>query len=199
MAKYQYKKVRSPEGVLVWPHLNTPDDKFVKPDGVYHTKLVIENGPELDDYLDTLRQELERYIEANPREVKSPKFGKKLKEFGEPEIDDEGNETGRFVLNFKLKPRYGRENEYTQAPKFFDEHGNRISESPNVGNGTRAKLHGEMFPYFAATDGVTGISLRVSNVQILELVEFTSKEDNPFDDESGDDAPFADDDGSEDF
>jgi hypothetical protein len=194
MAKYQYRKIRSPEGVLVWPHLNKPDDKCVKPDGVYHTKMVVEPGPELDEYLDTLKQELERYIETNPREVKSPKFGKKLKDFCEPEYNEEGEETGRFVFNFKLKPKYGKEGEYSQAPKMFDVHGNRISELPNVGNGTVAKIHGEMFPYFAATDGVTGVSLRVQNLQLIELVEFTTDEDNPFGDESGDEAPFGDDD-----
>ena len=186
MSKYQYKKTMSPEGVLVWPHFNTPDDKFVKPDGVYHGKLAVEQGPELDAYVKELEAELERYIEANPKGIKTPAFGKKRADLFDIEYDDEGEETGRVIFKYKLKPFFGKENEYSQSPKLFDAHGRKYEPSPNVGNDSVAKIHGEMFPYYMESSKEAGVSLRCNNVQILELVEFSGGDDNPFGDESGD-------------
>lgn len=194
-SKYQYKKSMSPEGTLIWPHLNTPDDKFVKPDGVYHTKLAVERGPALDEYVATLQAELDRFVEANPKEIKNPAFGKKVADFFDVEYDDEGNETGRVIFKFKLKPTFGREGQYSQSPKLFNAQGQRYSDLPNVGNGSVAKIHGEMFPYYMESSKEVGVSLRCNNVQVLELVEFSSGDDNPFSDESfgdegGDDTEF---------
>ena len=184
-SKYQYKKVMSPEGTLVWPHLNTPDDKFVKPDGVYHAKLAVERGPELDEYVSKLEAELERFIETNPKEIKSPAFGKKRADLYDVEYDDEGNETGRVIFKFKLKPFFGRDNQYSQSPKLFDAQGRKYDPLPNVGNDSVAKIHGEMFPYYMESSKEAGVSLRCNNVQVLELVEFSSGDENPFGDESG--------------
>ena len=186
MSKYQYKKVMSPEGVLIWPHLNTPDDKFVKPDGVYHAKLAVEQGEDLDRYISELEAERARFIEANPKGYKTPAFGKKMADLYDEEYDDEGNETGRVIFKYKLKPFFGKDNEYSQEPKLFDAHGRKYSERPNVGNDTVAKIHGEMFPYFMESSKECGVSLRCQNVQVLELVEFSGGDDNPFGDESGD-------------
>ncbi len=185
MAKYQYKSVMSPEGVLVWPHFNTPDDKFVKPDGVFHGKLAVERGEELDAYLAQLEAELERYIETNPKEIKNPAFGKKRADLYDIEYDDEGEETGRVIFKYKLKPFFGKDNEYSQEPKLYDVHGKKYSERPNVGNDSVAKIYGEMFPYYMESSKEVGISLRCNDVQILELVEFSSGDANPFGDESG--------------
>jgi len=185
MSKYQYKKVMSPEGTLIWPHLNTPDDKFVKPDGVYHAKLAVARGPELDTYVSALEAELERFIDANPKGIKSPVFGKKRADLFDVEYDDEGNETGRVIFKYKLKPFFGKENEYSQSPKLFDDAGRKYSPLPNVGNNSVAKIHGEMFPYYMESSKEAGVSLRCQNVQILELVEFSGADDNPFGNESG--------------
>lgn len=185
MSKYQYKKVMSPEGTLIWPHFNTPDDKFVKPDGVYHAKLAVEQGDELNTYLTKLEAELERYIEANPKGIKSPVFGKKRADLYDVEYDDEGNETGRVIFKFKLKPFFGKDNEYSQAPKLYDPSGKKYDPVPNVGNDSVAKIHGEMFPYFMESSKEAGVSLRCNSVQIIELVEFSGGEENPFGDESG--------------
>ena len=185
MSKYQYKKVMSPEGVLVWPHFNTPDDKFVKPDGVFHGKLAVERGEDLDRYIAELEAERERYVAANPKEIKNPNFGKKLADLFDVEYDDEGEETGRVIFKYKLKPFFGKDNEYSQEVKLYDAQGRKYNDRPNVGNDSVAKIHGEMFPYYMESSKETGISLRCNSVQILELVEFTSSDDNPFGDESG--------------
>jgi len=188
-SKYQYKKAMSPEGTLVWPHLNTPDDKFVKPDGVYHAKLAVERGPELDAYVNTLADELDRFVNTNPKEIKNPAFGKKVADFYDVEYDDEGNETGRVIFKYKLKPFFGRDNQYSQSPKLFDSKGGRYTDPlPNVGNDSVAKIHGEMFPYYMESSKEVGVSLRCNNVQILELVEFSSGDSNPFGDESGEES-----------
>lgn len=186
--KYQYKKVMSPEGTLIWPHFNTPDDKFVKPDGVYHGKLAVERGPDLDEYIEKLTAERDRFVEANPKGIKSPAFGKKIADLFDVEYDDEGEETGRVIFKYKLKPFFGKENEYSQEPKLFDAHGRKYSDRPNVGNDSVAKIHGEMFPYYMESSKEVGVSLRCQNVQILELVEYTGGNDNPFGDESGDES-----------
>lgn len=185
MAKYQYRKVMSPEGTLIWPHLNTPDDKFVKPDGVYHAKLAVELGPDLNTYTAALQAELDRFVAANPKGIKSPLFGKKVADFYDVEYDDEGNETGRVIFKYKLKPFFGKDNQYSQAPKLFDAQGQQYLPKPNVGNDSVAKIHGEMFPYYMESSKEAGVSLRCQNIQILELVEFSSGDDNPFTDESG--------------
>lgn len=185
MSKYQYKNVMSPEGTLIWPHFNTPDDKFVKPDGVFHGKLAVARGEALDAYVKKLEAERDRFIEANPKGIKSPQFGKKLADLFDIEYDDEGEETGRVIFKYKLKPFFGKENEYSQSPKLFDVHGDKFLPRPNVGNNSVAKIQGEMFPYYMESSKECGVSLRCNNVQILELVEFTGKDDNPFGDESG--------------
>ena len=185
MSKYQYKKVMSPEGTLIWPHLNTPDDKFVKPDGVYHAKLAVAKGPDLDEYVAKLVEERERFVAANPKKIKNPQFGKKIADLFDVEYDDEGEETGRVIFKYKLKPFFGKENEYSQEPKLFDDKGAKYNDRPNVGNDSVAKIHGEMFPYYMESSKEVGVSLRCNNVQILELVEFSDGDDNPFGDESG--------------
>lgn len=185
MSKYQYKSVMSPEGTLIWPHLNTPDTKFVKPDGVFHTKLAVARGPELDAYIELLEAEIERFIAANPKEIKNPAFGKKRADLFDDEYDDEGNETGRVILKFKLKPFFGKDNEYSQTPRIFDVRGSRYDPAPKVGNDSVAKVYGEMFPYYMESSKEVGISLRCNDIQVLELVEFTGGDENPFGDESG--------------
>jgi hypothetical protein len=188
--KYQYKKIMSPEGTLIWPHLNTPDDKFVKPDGVYHCKLAVEKGDDLDAYVAQLEAERDRFIAANPKGYKGAtlkSFGKKIADLYDDEFDDEGEETGRVIFKYKLKPFFGKDNEYTQEPKLYDPRGVKYSPYPNVGNDTVAKIHGEMFPYYMESNKETGVSLRCQNVQVLELVEYSGGEENPFGDESGGD------------
>ena len=71
---------------------------------------------------------------------------------------------------------------------WFDAHGRKYSERPNVGNDSVAKIHGEMFPYYMESSKEVGISLRCNNVQVLELVEFSGGDENPFSDESGEGA-----------
>lgn len=171
--KQRYPQITTPEVALIFPRLFTPDNKYVKPDGEYHTKFALEAGEEFDAFIAKLEEVRDTYLKDNPDEVKPAKLKKaKLADLFEEECDDEGEETGRMIMRAKLKAVVKTKTKsWKQKPMVFDASANQISEEISVWTGTKAKLALELFPYFMESSKEVGVSLRLKAVQIIELVD----------------------------
>jgi hypothetical protein len=180
MSKIKYPRITTPRGVLVYPHLVEPDTKFVKPDGEYHTKLALEaDSNEATALVTQLDAILGAYIDQTIADAENPKAAKKLKTsqtaaLYEEEVDDEGEETGRWIFKFKLKAKVKtKTKEWDQKPRLFDGQANPITGDVNPWTGSEGKISAEVFPYYMETTKSFGLSLRCQAVQILKLVAGT--------------------------
>ncbi len=191
MARKNYPTLRTPRGVLVYPHIVEPDTKFVKPDGEYHTKFALEADSDAANALvEQLQEIMDDYIEENPDELKPAAIKKAARApFYEEELDEEGEETGRWIFKFKLKAKVKtKTKEWDQSPDLFDSKAQPIPEPyPNVWTGSEAKVNLEVFPYFMQTSKTFGLSLRCEAFQILKLVEGKGKDGKSYGFEDEDD------------
>lgn len=195
--KTQRKRYVTPRGVAIWPRLNAPDTKF-DADGVFSAKLAFDGD---DDAANTLIQELvefrdtefAKYVSENPKVKKVAK----TVDFFSAEVDDEGEETGRTLMNFKMKAKITAKKTgkvYHMKPVIVNSKKAVLKNPPNIGGGSILKVSFEVMPYFNAKDKEFGLSLRLVGVQVIELVEFggNAAAANDFDDEDGYDGEGAD-------
>ena len=145
-------------GTAVYPWLNKPDTKF-NPDGVYSVSLILDKkaAKKINDVVKPLMNGGKN----NP--VKK-------------ELDDQKQETGNYIVNFKMKAvmRTKSGEEFKQAPVILDEDGNRLQKS--IGGGTKMKVAYEPYAY----DGMGGgVALRLKKVRVAPdgLVEYKPKGD----------------------
>lgn len=189
--KPKYETFTSPLGVAVWPHLNGPDTKF-KDGGEYHTKLAFrpDSDPKAQQFLDDLQARFDAYVDEVKAEI-GPAKAKKLK-LNEPftaELDDDGNETGRVLVKFKMNATYTKKDKTqgTNKPRFFDSRGNPLTNPPSIGNDSKLRIAYSVAGY--NTPQGTGISLYLNAVKIVELVEYSGNAGNAktfgFDEDEG--------------
>lgn len=200
-------KGTTPAGTAVYPKLNTPDTKF-KALGEYATKLVL-SGEDAQPLIEKYEATLAAYFESEKAELmkgdgKSKAKAKALKLAADkpykPEVDDEGDETGNMVFNFKMPARIAREGkpDLVLTPDIFDA-GNaaegikpkKLVSPPEIWSGSKLRVSFEMRP-FNTNIGV-GLSLRLAAVQIIELRTKGSRDADGYgfgaeDGYSGDDA-----------
>lgn len=182
--KQKRERITTPVGVFVYPKLNKPDTKF-NADGVYSVKVRYTAG-EAAPLLAQLQSLADAaYVESCKSEKKA-----KLKRADLPiavEVDKDGNETGNYLLNAKLKAKFtARDGSVIEMrPIVYDAHRNICTKE--VWGGSTGKLSLEVVPYFTATVGA-GISLRLKAVQVISLVaagQGGSAESFGFDKEDG--------------
>lgn len=89
-----------------------------------------------------------------------------LKESGVP-IKNNGDARGDFVT---LKV-YGKN---PQPPKVVDSKLNVLSSNINIGNGSKVKIQSKIFSWDFR--GKKGIAAELGSIQVLELVEYNSKD-----------------------
>jgi hypothetical protein len=131
----------SPKGVAQYAWLNTPDTAFNQ--NAYKVALRM-NKEDAKEFLDELQT------------VANDNLGSKAADAHMPYKTDA--ETGEILLTFKSKFK----------PKFCSADGAIVSEEPSVGSGSCVKIKGSFYPY--ENSGV-GISLQMSHVQVIDLVE----------------------------
>lgn len=181
--KRVYINFVTPAGVAIFPRVNKPDTKF-KAEGVYSTRMAFK--PEaIEDFIAKYTETLDEFevtTRAALTEVAEGKDKKKAKaakdnlvslsrnEIGKPEVGDDGEETGRIVINFKLNASYTNEKGETKTfqPKLFDSKGNKTTV--DVWGGSVLKIAGTVNPYYSAKDNEIGVSFRLSGVKIIKLV-----------------------------
>jgi hypothetical protein len=155
--KIKYPTHISPAGTAVYPWLNKADTKF-DADGVFSVKLIFskEDAKKVSDI------------------VKPIMNGGKNNPI-KPHMDDQGDKTGNYIVNFKMKAHVKTKagDEWDQSPIILDTDGNRVMEK--VGGGSLLKVAYQAVPFDAMGGGV---SLRLVKVQVQTLVEYKSEGDN---------------------
>lgn len=169
MARFVRKT--TPVGTLVFPHLTAPDNKF-NSDGVYHTRMALTED-QVKDLQAAADAVLEAFIESDPDDIGAVKLSKAVtRPVGEEECDQDGNETGRFLVRFKMNATgKGSRGVFTRQPALFDAKAQSINfdEAPDIWSGTKARISYELVPYYMASTKSLGVSLRLRGVQIIEL------------------------------
>lgn len=167
----------TPAGRAVFPHLHKPDTKYQER-GVYKTKLAFEGAAatQMANLLDEYREEayeaaVEEYME---RKEVNEKVARKKVDLGydpyEEELDDEGEETGRILVNFKMYASGERDDgtRWTQAPPVFDAEGTPVESGLRIGSGSLLKIAYTPNFYYTPMAGA-GVSLWLNAIQVLDL------------------------------
>jgi hypothetical protein len=184
--KPQFEKITTPICTAKYPRVNQPDTKFDAA-GVYSIKGILEAEAgtplkaKLQAAAEKALEEAKATLTKKINEEKGEKKAKAKKALEElelsdlpcqPEYDDDGEETGRLVFNFKMKAQRpdpkDKDRIIKMSPKLFDAKGNTMSA--NVWGGSKVRIAGQIVPFYNAAKHAAGVSLRLSAVQVIELV-----------------------------
>lgn len=172
-------RITTRAGEFIWPRLFEPDTKY-DPAGLFSVKFKADAAEASRlmklleaDYEAALEQGREKFAELP---VASRKKLKALTEapIATPVYDDNEEETGEYLFNFKMKHEVTSKKSgetFKKYPAVFDAKGRPIKKA-EVGSGTVGKVTFEAAPYFNASAGQAGLSLRLSAVQIIDLVAY---------------------------
>jgi len=179
MARKAWFKGISPKGEAYFPKLDEPDTAF-NVDGEYKIGLILdeEAGERFLEYLNSKRDEAVALVtdqaEAGERDIKPAK----LKKLGAADVsckmqeDAEGEETGSYIFNFKMKAKVtskktGKVFEF--RPGVFDAKRNVIDPAVTpIWGGSTVRIAYELAPYYTPKDNAAGVSMRLEAVQVLE-------------------------------
>jgi len=174
----------TPIGVAVWPHLHSPDTKFDK-DGVYRVQLAYgaesAEAKKLVSMIDAwVVKAIEAENEQRVKDEKKPLVGKQIKYADLPykmELNDEGEETGRMLFNFKLKAKgKTREGEvFERKVALYLKGGAPLPKDKKIGGGSHLQVSYEANPFYTGGLGA-GVSLRMEAVMVHELVEWAQRD-----------------------
>jgi hypothetical protein len=170
------KSVVTPIGEVKWFKLITPDEKYHK----YTCDLIVEDSAELQKLLEIIQELEQEQFDVAVANAK-PQNKKKVKLSGnsciEPEYDEAGEETGRYVIKLRQNSQYKDKNDQIKKlfpPRLFDSKAKEISGEAKqqlvVYNGSKARAQLTLSAYFVPSIGV-GVSARPAAVQIVELAE----------------------------
>lgn len=158
-------RLLSVKGVAVYPWLLEPDTRF-DAEGAYSVKLRIAEAD---------AQGMIKTMDATWAEfqatLKGPKAKKAPNSLGyNMEFDEEGNETGFVIFNFKTKASYvskktGKRME--MKPDLFDAKGNPLKDLKNLWGGSIIKVNYSPAGYESGSN--LGVTLRLNAVQVFEL------------------------------
>lgn len=167
----------SARGRLGYPHLTKPDTKF-KPGGEYKTRLLmsIEDGQK---DIDRITTEHNRWI-AEQRALPVEK-GKEFVEGDLPFTIDE--EAGTVSFSFKLNAKgqnKAKGETWENHVALFNTVGGACSKDIKIGSGTLAKVSYEFNTYPWKAKIGAGVQLRMLAVQIIELVEWGTRDASSF-------------------
>lgn len=167
--KIRFEKLITPVGVARYPHLTEPDTKFDS-DGVFHTKLVM-SAEEAAGTIAKIEAVRDNFYDQQLAKIKKTH---KLAPAAEPELDDDGNETGNVIFTTKMKFRITSERlgkSWEQTPRIFGADNKPVTDVANLRlwGGSRIALALELVPYAMGSTKLVGVSLRLKAVQIHEL------------------------------
>lgn len=207
MAKPKRERFSSPKGIAKYPRLQKPDTKFDS-DGVFKLDLILDRSIKADAaFIAELETKAKKAFTEAKADLKANKKVKLLKELTmglpfEEVLDDEGDETGKVAVKFKLsahvKPKNG--DAFDQKPALFDSKG-KPYVGPTIGGGSTVRVSFEVIEYCNTAAKNAGISLRLKAVKVIDLVEYVPGGDASaygFDDEE-DEGGYESDESSSDF
>ncbi len=178
MSNQKRVRIVSPKGIAVWPRLNEPDTKF-KEEGEYTVSLAYDGDDkaanDLIKKLEQTRDELfEAWLSENPKKKKTAEVAPVFTD----EVDEEGDETGRKLLKFKMRASgiaKKTKKHFTMKPDIFDATGKKLVNPPKIGGGSVLKVSFEVGGHFVESAKKFYLSLRLVAVQVIELVEFGAR------------------------
>lgn len=180
----------TPKGEIQYAHVFEPQTKVGDQtiDPTYSVTIFLDGD---DTAVQNIMSQLDEQLhiaEEMATEATSKVKGRKPKlptchdeNFG-PEVDEEGNETGRFYIKAKAKAegvtQSGKKWKFT--PPVFDGTNTPFPEKdpPLIGNGSVCRLAITAFPY-AAPIGY-GVSIKLDAMQVLKLVEYNGRDAESF-------------------
>jgi hypothetical protein len=188
--KEQPKTIVSPKGIARFPYLNEPDqgqEDWGDYTPKYKVDLIYDDEPQ------ALIKQIDEAIataEAEAKQKAAAKKGRKVTPSAAaepyfPEIDEEGEETGRTVLRFGAKSEYKDKNGKIKPIRIglFDAKKQPMTET--IGPGSTLKVAFKIIPWVNPKLEY-GASLRMQAVQVIELSTFGGGADSSvFDEEDG--------------
>lgn len=187
----------TPIGVGVYPHLVKADTKW-KPEGEFRTKLKYDATvaekiradltKALDTAFETYKELLLQFNKKGKALVKTvTKAALPLT----AETDDEGDETGFFLLNTKRTASGKKKNGEVWKAKIViaDSKGVAVpTKNLQIWSGTEMRVMGEIKAWYNAKDNQIGISVEIAGVQIKKLVSGGDRDVNfdAIEDDDGD-------------
>lgn len=175
-------KFVTPKGTAVWPHLNTPDTKFVA-EGEYHTKLRLsaEDAQPLVKQLEAIR---DAFLQEAVR--KDPKVKQyRMADLYEEEVDDQGDLTGNYVFKFKQKAVIQTRSGSTLNMKVALFDSRKEPTDAQIGGGSELRIAGTAIGYAMPSTKMVGLSLRPNAVQVIQLSSSASGAADAFSVEDG--------------
>lgn len=193
--KPQLIKIMTPKGASRFASLTTPDTKF-DPEGIFKTGIILPadsanqdsgkyKGQGIMDMLNEAAEDIfaktKADLEESLKTLKGEKLAKAKKALAElkkgdlpasPEYDEDGNETGNIILNFKMKAQ--RKDKKTgkvtkMYPKLFDAAGKPLPKGIDIWGGSLIKVAGSLNPFYIPGTNTCGVGLRLAAVQVIEL------------------------------
>lgn len=166
----------TPIGVAEYPFLSTPDTKYVA-QGEYKVKLKLGQDAEATKLLDSIKVCATRaYEKAMTKAVAAGKRPPKKAEL--PAYDNGAN----ILLTAKLKASGVNKTTnqvFHQAPRIFDASNQLWDKNTKITHGSKLRLCIEVVEYDSPTTGA-GVTLRLKDVQVIELGSGFSESDSPF-------------------
>lgn len=165
----------TPVGEAVWPKIDKPDDKY-NPDGTYSTKLRYDpQDPAIQEFIAELTAFRDEAFAAEVEESPAKKAYTPLPVFAD-ELDKNGDPTGFITITAKMKAvvfSKKHDKEFQMAPNVYDAEGTPLNPVPSIGNGSKLQVRGKAVFYAMPSNRSYGLSLRMEDVKIIELVEYT--------------------------
>jgi|NOAtaT_6_FD_contig_31_486857_length_892_multi_2_in_0_out_0_2 hypothetical protein len=183
MTDKKQKKITlvSPKATFRYPKLNAPDfgtEQYKKEGGEYSVQLVMD-AEAARPFIEKLTPLHEAAVQEgqvkfdNLNVAQRKKLGTlKVQPLFMEEYDKETEEpTGNLIFKFASKASgVGKDGKsWSRKPTVFDAKGQAITKLPDIWGGTVGKVSFTPNPYFIAGQGLAGLKLYLSAVQIIEL------------------------------
>lgn len=188
-------KLMTQKGIARFPALIVPDTKF-NPEGEYKIGVILPADAKnvadgankgkvimtmLEDAQEKIYQDTKTELEESIKTLKGEKLAKAKKALAElkkgdlpakPVYDEDGNETGDIVINFKMKAT--RKDKDTGAvkklqPSLFDAKGKPMARNKEIWGGSEVCVAGSLNPFYIPGTNTCGVGIRLAAVQVITL------------------------------
>lgn len=163
----------TPIGEALWAKIIKPDTKF-DPDGVFSCTVLIdpasEEGSAFIAMIDAQVEESMQQAHENAKPAAKEKIY--AQHPYKKHFDKDENPTN--LLEFSAKTKAKTKDGNLKTIGVFDSEGTRVKTDDTfaIGNGSKIRIKFNTTPYSVPSSGMTGISVWLAGVQVIELVEF---------------------------
>jgi hypothetical protein len=165
--------ITSPRGIALYVWLTKPDTKFDK-DGSFRITLRLAADVAKKWGAEVFKPLMEEALDAAKKAAKTPALAAKITLAKPYKIEEE---TGDYLFAFKTGAmvKQGETSKPRGPVTVFDAKGKPVLDA-KVGSGSEVKVAFTTSPYYIAKDKQAGVSLYLSAVQVLKLVEYNGKD-----------------------